>query len=150
LQDVWPSPGLVHYIYTFRGYMEFRQLQNSLCVQVLRSPILAALLHGTRAAAVGQTLWRGTRNGITELSQMAPPIFGWAAITMGSGPHSSCCFVYCLLCVSLGGNELSRSARPAIIVHIPAEHCQCTECVKDPQLHAVIEYKMVRPRWATR
>jgi len=37
---------------------------NSLCVQVLRSPILAALLHGTRASAVGvsQTLWRGTRN----------------------------------------------------------------------------------------
>ena len=26
---------------------EFCQVQNSLCVQVLRSPILAALLHGT-------------------------------------------------------------------------------------------------------
>ena len=37
---------------------EFCQVQNSLCVQVLRSPILAALLHGTRAAAVSQTLWR--------------------------------------------------------------------------------------------
>ena len=32
---------------------EFCQVQNSLCVQVLRSPILAALLHGTRARAVG-------------------------------------------------------------------------------------------------
>ena len=51
-------------------------MQNSLCVQVLHS-IFAALLHGTRAAAVGQTLWRGTRNGIrpTQLSQRAPPIF---------------------------------------------------------------------------
>jgi len=29
----------------------------------------------------------GARNGITELSQMAPPIFGWAAITLGIGPH---------------------------------------------------------------
>ena len=31
----------------------------------------------------------GTRNGITELSQKAPLIFGWAAITLGIGPHSS-------------------------------------------------------------
>ena len=46
---------------------EFCQLQNSLCVQVLRSPILAALLHGTPAMCVVQTLRRGTRNGITEL-----------------------------------------------------------------------------------
>ena len=46
-------------------------MQNSLCVQVLRSPILAALLHGTGALALAvadrQTLRRGTRNGITEL-----------------------------------------------------------------------------------
>ena len=32
---------------------------------------------------------RGTRNGITELSQSAPPIFGWTAITLGIGPHSA-------------------------------------------------------------
>jgi len=31
---------------------EVCQLQNSLCVQVLRCPILAALLHGTPATAV--------------------------------------------------------------------------------------------------
>jgi len=30
--------------------------------------------------------WRGTRNGITELSQRAPPIFGRA---LGIGPHFS-------------------------------------------------------------
>jgi len=30
-----------------------------------------------------------TRNGITELSQRTPPIFGWAAITFCIGPHSS-------------------------------------------------------------
>jgi len=53
LHDVWPSPGLLHYIYTFDcscALTEFRHVQNSLCVQVLRSPILAALLHGTPAA----------------------------------------------------------------------------------------------------
>ena len=55
LQDVWPSPGLVglHYIYIFGGRLpltEFCQLQNSLCVQVLRAPILTALLYGTLTA----------------------------------------------------------------------------------------------------
>jgi len=49
---------------------EFCQVQNSLCVQVLHSRILAALLHDTRAAGVSQTLWHGTRNGITELSRL--------------------------------------------------------------------------------
>jgi len=46
-------------------------VQNSLYVQVLRSPILAALLYGTPAAGVSQTLQRGTRNGIMERSQKA-------------------------------------------------------------------------------
>jgi len=92
LHDLWQSPGLVHYIYIFEGscpLTEFCYVQNSLCVQVLRSRILAALLHGTPTADVCQTLRRGTRNGITELSQTTPPIFGWAAITLGIGPHSS-------------------------------------------------------------
>jgi len=61
---VGPSPGLVHYItlhqlnYIFGRSCrlpEFCQVQNSLCVQVLRSHILPALLHGTRAAGVSQT-----------------------------------------------------------------------------------------------
>jgi len=43
LHDVWPSPGLVHYI--FLGGL--CQVQNSLCAKVLRYPTLAALLHGT-------------------------------------------------------------------------------------------------------
>jgi len=92
LQDVWPSPGLVHYIYIFGGschLTEFCQLQNSLCVQVLHSPTLEVLLHGTQAVVVSQTLWHGTRNGITEFSQRAPPVFGRATIRLGIGPHSS-------------------------------------------------------------
>jgi len=50
LHYVWPSAALLHYIYIFGGscrLTEFRHVQNSLCVQVLLSPILAALLHGT-------------------------------------------------------------------------------------------------------
>jgi len=92
LHDLWPSPGLVQYIYIFGGLCfltEFRQVQISLCIQVVHSPILPALLQGTPAASISQTLWCGTRNGITELAQTAPPIFGWAAITLGIGPHSS-------------------------------------------------------------
>jgi len=92
LHDVWPSLGLVHCIYIFGSscpLTEFCQVQNSLYVQVLRSPILAALLHGTSAVGARQTFRRGTRNGIMELSQRAPPIFGWAAIMLGIGAHSS-------------------------------------------------------------
>jgi len=39
-----------------------------------------------------------TRNGIMELSQWAPPIFGWAAITLGIGPHSSLVY-FPVLCI---------------------------------------------------
>ena len=45
LHDVWPSLGLVLYIYIFVGFCplaEFYQVQNSLCVQVLRVSVLAA------------------------------------------------------------------------------------------------------------
>jgi len=90
-------------LYTFLGALvpltEFCHVQNPLCIQVLRSPILAALLHGTPAAGVSQTLRRGTLNGITELSQRAPSTFGWAAITLGIGPHSSFILFHCLTCI---------------------------------------------------
>ena len=91
LHDVWPSSGLLHCIYIFRAFAPWRSFARCkiLYVQVMRSPILAVLLHGTPAESVNQTLQRDTRNGITELSQRAPPIFGWAAITLGISPHSS-------------------------------------------------------------
>ena len=60
----------------------------------LRSSLLisyiSSFLHGSRAVDVSQSLRRGTRNGITDLSRKAPSIFGRAAITLGIGPHSSC------------------------------------------------------------
>jgi len=71
LHDVWQSPGLVYSIYIFGGscpLTEFCQVQNSLCVQILRSSALAALLHGTGAVGVSQTLRHGRRNGIMEPS----------------------------------------------------------------------------------
>ena len=67
LHYVWPFPGLVRYIYTFGisgPLTEFCHVQNSLCVHVLRSSILAALLHGTQVVGVSQTycedMWRPT------------------------------------------------------------------------------------------
>jgi len=82
LHDLWPSPGLVHYIF-ISGLLpvtEFCQVQNSVCVQVLRSPILTALLHGTRVGASAK---------LCGVEQRTPPIFDRAAITLGIGPHSS-------------------------------------------------------------
>ena len=51
-------------------------LRAKFTLHSILAPILAALLHGTPAVGFSQTLWRGTRNGITELSQRAPPILG--------------------------------------------------------------------------
>jgi len=65
-------------LYIFGGscsLTEFCQLQHSLYVQVLRSPVLAVLLHGARAVGVSQTLRRGifTR-------QDDHPVQHWASI----------------------------------------------------------------------
>jgi len=67
LHGVWPFAGLVHYVYNFGSscpLTEFCPVQNSLYVQVLCSRILAALLHGTPAASVSQTLRRGRLQGM--------------------------------------------------------------------------------------
>ena len=86
-------------IYTFSGALASDGILLgaifTVYVQVLRFPVLAALLHGSPAAGISQSLRRGTRNGITELSQRAPSIVGRAAITLGIDPHCSCSSVLC-------------------------------------------------------
>ena len=77
LHDVWPSRELVHYIYIFPC-----QMQNSLCVQVLRSPILAALLHDSRALGGSENLWRGSRDRLTELSLLVIFALGSESLLM--------------------------------------------------------------------
>jgi len=86
-------------------YGELGPLAAEICWRVWGTPanfngfhVLTALLHGTVVAGVSQTLRRDTRNGITELSQRAPPIFGRAAIMLGIGPHSSCVCYCCIEC----------------------------------------------------
>ena len=106
LHDVWPSPAPVHYIYIFGSscpltwILSHAILLHSLWVQVLCSFILAALLHGTPAAGISQTLQRGTRNGIMKLLQWAPPIFSWAAMMLGIGPRFRF-FVYFFIVISV-------------------------------------------------
>jgi len=105
MYDVWPSAGLVRYIYIFGGtcsLMEFCQVQNSLCIQVLLFSILAALLHGTRAVGISQTLHRGncTRSTFSQFPQYSVEgaICVWrAAITLGIRPHSSFFLFYFIL-----------------------------------------------------
>jgi len=53
--------------------------------QVLRSPILAALLHGTPAVGISQTLQRDTTNGITELSILV--VFNRGCHLFSEGSH---------------------------------------------------------------
>ena len=73
---------------------EFCQVKNSLCVQVLRSPVLAALLHDKLCGMVqGMELWKFRSSSFsTEDANYIPR----AAITLGKGPQSS------WLCISLG------------------------------------------------
>ena len=54
-------------------------------------PILALSYIGTRAVDVIQTLQRGTRNGIKELSPRAPPIFGRAAYILVAQVNNVLC-----------------------------------------------------------
>jgi len=87
LQDVSPSPRLVHHIYMFSGSCPltgFCPVQNSLYIQLLHTPTLAALLRGTPTVSVSQALRCGTWNGITELSQRAPSCWASAHILVVS------------------------------------------------------------------
>jgi len=71
LHDVWPSPGLVHYI-DFGGscpVTEFCQVQNSLCVQLLRSPYWQRYCTALeQLVGVSQTL-RRSAEGATYILQ---------------------------------------------------------------------------------
>jgi len=136
LHDVSLSFGLVYYVYILRSscpLMEFFQLHNSLCAQVLCSPILAALLHGTRAVAK-----------VCDVRQLrAPPIFGRAAITLGIGPHSSFYSApqcsHCKRCIATAIPSVCPSVRlsvtrlycvtPTIHVARCSLHCQIAKCV---------------------
>jgi len=70
LHDVWPSHGW-YTLYTFSGALD---------------GILPGAKNHFMSMSCVRLYWQ---RYCTELSQRAPPIFGWAAITLGIGPHSS-------------------------------------------------------------
>ena len=93
LCTMFGSPLSWYTIYTFSGTLALARILPG--AKFTLRPSLVFFYIGSVTArhsssGVSQTLWCGTRNGITELSQRAPPIFGRAAITLGIGPHSSC------------------------------------------------------------
>ena len=61
LHDVWPSPGLLHYICILEAVAHNGILPRAKFTlrPSLRSPILAALLHGSRALDVSNALRHG-------------------------------------------------------------------------------------------
>ena len=90
-----PSSGLLYTIYTRSGALA--PWRNFATCKIHFASKSCVLLHWQRYCTALQQqasakLRRGARNRITELSQRAPPIFGWAAITLGIGPHSSSIF----------------------------------------------------------
>jgi len=79
-------------MYTFLGLLS--SWRNFVRVKFTLRPSLAFSYIGSvmarhSSSGLRQTLRRGARNGITELSQEAPPIFGWAAVTLVIDPHYS-------------------------------------------------------------
>jgi len=77
------------------------------------------------SSGASQTLRRDTRNGITGLSQRAPVIFGWAAITLGIGPHLVLCemFYRAFLCVDVNAAKLEST-----VESIMEETSNCSKC----------------------
>jgi len=90
LHDVWPSPGLVHYIYSFWGGALaangiLLRAKFTLRPSLALSYILAALLHGTRAVGASETLRRGIFTW-----QGGHPVRHWA-VELSS---SRCCCLF--------------------------------------------------------
>jgi len=91
-------------IYTFSGAL--LTWHNFARCKIHFTSKSCVLLYWQRyCTALQQRAWpklcgRGTRNGMTELSQRVRPIFGRAAITFGIGPHSS--FIGSSVCIIKG------------------------------------------------
>jgi len=91
--DVWPSPGPVHYAYKFRGacpLTEFCQVQNSLCVQVLRIGSVTAW-HSSSGRQPNFAVWYKEWNYGTftdGATYMTGRLSRWASV------HISSCYYF--------------------------------------------------------
>jgi len=91
LYDVWPSTGLLHYIYTFGGscpWRNFATCKNSLCVLLYWQHYCTTFDQWASAKLCGVVEGMESRN-----VRRRRHILGWAAVTLGIGPHSSFCLL---------------------------------------------------------
>jgi len=92
LHDVWPSSGLIHYVFILGGLLPpWRNFSTCKIYFAFKSCIILYWQRYCTALEqwASDKLRYGTRNAIKDLLQTAPPLFGGAAITVGIGPHSS-------------------------------------------------------------
>ena len=82
-----------------------------------------------RAVGVSESLRHRTKNGIMELLQRAPPIFGWAAITLGIGPHSSLTLFSLHMC-----RRCTFYCQCEICYCYHCNSQQCQFCVRRPKI----------------
>jgi len=88
---VWPSPGLVHYVNLGGGGGSCSLTNSARCKIHFVSKSCVLLCTGSVTArhsiaiGVSQTLWRGTRNEITELSLLV--IFNRGRHLYSDGGH---------------------------------------------------------------
>jgi len=97
LHDVWPSPALGTPYIHFRGLLPADGILPG--AKFTLHPSLAFFYIGSVTACHSSS--RCQPNFLAwykELLQRAPPIFSWAAITMGISPHSSSISV-CIIAV---------------------------------------------------
>jgi len=88
LHDVWPSHALVHYIYFFPGLVRSCPITAKFTLRPSLALFYIDIVTARHSSSVSQTLRRGTRNGITEIS--LPVILN----TLSIGAHSG---LFCVL-----------------------------------------------------
>jgi len=86
LHDVWPSPGLVHYMYISGGFLPPNGILTG--AKFTFHANLAFSYIGS-IIAWHSSSGRQTNFVAFTVQQRVPPIFGRVAIVLGIGPHSS-------------------------------------------------------------
>ena len=85
---ITPKSPSAHHRTTLSGYI----FATKACIDNWKNLLngnISSICHHNMVNFGSQSLRRGTKNLIMELSQRAPPIFGRAAITLAIGRHSS-------------------------------------------------------------
>jgi len=98
-QNLWPSPGVVHYIYIFGAFAPWRNFAtckihfaSNSCVLIYWQRYCTALQQQASAKLCGMVQGMGLRNFRRRRHLYS---FGWAAITLSMDAHSSSLYMCC-------------------------------------------------------